>query len=75
MTNTGQDQCFERRFARHEAELKWLYMELYQNDAQAWAINDVVVFEVARKADVTVWHIHLWVAKFIRVGRFHGISY
>ena len=28
---------FAARFRRHEAELKWLYYELYHNDAQAYA--------------------------------------
>ena len=27
---------FAARFARHADELKWLYMELYHNDQQAW---------------------------------------
>ena len=27
---------FAVRFARHADELKWLYMELYHNDAKAW---------------------------------------
>ncbi len=30
------DATFSRRFARHEDELRWLYMELYHGDAQAW---------------------------------------
>ena len=27
-----QDEIFQRRLARHHDELKWLYMELYQNE-------------------------------------------
>ena len=27
---------FRKRFEHHEAELKWLFMELYRNDEQAW---------------------------------------
>ncbi|MBR5094205.1 MAG: alpha-amylase family protein, partial [Oscillospiraceae bacterium] len=30
------DETFARRFARHEQELRWLYMELYHNDEQAY---------------------------------------
>lgn len=36
MKNQNGNDVFSRRFARHEDELKWLYMELYHNDAAAW---------------------------------------
>ena len=35
MKNQNGNDVFSRRFARHEDELKWLYMELYHNDAAA----------------------------------------
>ena len=36
MSNQSLDREFDVRFARHEDELKWLYMELYHNDRRAW---------------------------------------
>ena len=36
MSNQSWDREFDVRFARHEDELKWLYMELYHNDRRAW---------------------------------------
>ena len=33
---TDWDQIFEARFQRHEMELRWLYMELYHGDWDAW---------------------------------------
>jgi len=36
MNNQNWNREFAVRFARHEDELKWLYMELYHNDRQAW---------------------------------------
>ena len=29
----GEDAVFQKRLARHHDELRWLYMELYGNDA------------------------------------------
>ena len=36
MDRTVWDSTFTRRFTRHEDELRWLYMELYHGDQQAW---------------------------------------
>ena len=36
MSEQGRNGEFDRRFSRHRDELKWLYMELYHNDRQAW---------------------------------------
>ena len=36
MNKQGWAQEFRDRFERHEEELRWLYMELYHGDEQAW---------------------------------------
>ena len=36
MDNRQWNEEFALRFARHEDELKWLYMELYHNNEKAW---------------------------------------
>ena len=36
MDKQGWAQEFRSRFERHEEELRWLYMELYHGDEQAW---------------------------------------
>ena len=36
MNRQERDPVFDRRFARHEEELRWLYCELYRNDRQAY---------------------------------------
>ena len=36
MTNPAWKPEFSARFRRHEDELRWLYMEAYQNDRQAY---------------------------------------
>ena len=36
MNTQRWEEEFAVRFARHADELKWLYMELYHNDRQAW---------------------------------------
>ena len=36
MSGENRNNVFAARFARHEDELKWLFMELYHNDCRAW---------------------------------------
>ena len=36
MSGENRNNVFAARFARHEDELKWLFMELYHNDSRAW---------------------------------------
>ena len=36
MSGENRKNEFAERFARHEDELKWLFMELYHNDSRAW---------------------------------------
>ena len=36
MNSQKRNEEFAVRFARHEDELKWLYMELYHGDRKAW---------------------------------------
>ena len=36
MDRSSWDSVFTSRFSHHEAELKWLYCELYHGDFQAY---------------------------------------
>ena len=48
--DTRHTDAFERRLARHYDELKWLYTELYQNDAMlAELIERMRGFDEARR--------------------------
>jgi amylosucrase len=46
MESTYRNEEFARRFARHEDELKWLYMELYHNDRKAWEYFTSMIYRM-----------------------------